>query len=506
MKIRHKAILLSALSIAFLSDAMSQSLCIECISIRVGRPLVIRGPAASDLDTTFSQVKLSNNERRGFSANATSNYATGLEPWSMGGATTAIPTLSGGSGDGFSDCGRWLADTKRLPNNLINGFVHAETQCNYNVGQTRKSMAYSVSADSGVSWTTPQQVISGSDTFEPNKITGEGDCTVAEGGDSYYYAYCLRASDWRTIVARAPVSSPQAGNWRKWSGGTWTEPGLGGRATALLAADTSSPGNATDAILGVGSGRWASQNQMVLLASDSMNYPPGQANGFGGVKISFSPNKTDFTRLKEPLWVADYQQWDRTAVGSQSDLFAYLSILSNQDSSNQFESPFLVTHTYLQPGEGLDKRYLVFRDVTMTVGTTPANPQVGVALTRWYNAATNDMRSTVAPVPGNFISFAMDKSLGYLMTKAPAQFASVQLEECTSNWPGHPDHLLTNNGTCTGYTRLRTAGWVFQSPQPNTIPLYRCYDASRTHHFASNQADCEGQGTMEWLLGYALQY
>jgi|GEM_PF-2318339 len=46
----------------------------------------------------------------------------------------------------------------------------------------------------------------------------------------------------------------------------------------------------------------------------------------------------------------------------------------------------------------------------------------------------------------------------------------------------------------------------FQSPQPNTTPLYRCYDASRTHHFASNQADCEGQGTMEWLLGYALQY
>ncbi|WP_390348397.1 hypothetical protein ACFJIS_12705 [Variovorax boronicumulans] len=506
MKIQRNAFLLSILSLSFIGDATSQSLCIDCISIRVGRPLVVRGPAASDLDTTFSQVKLSNNERRGFSGNATSNYATGLEPWSMGGATTPIPTLSSGTADGFSDCGRWLADTKRLPNNLINGFVHAETLCNYSVNQTRKSMAYSFSVDSGASWSAPQQIISGPDTFQWNKITGEGDCTVAEGGDSYYYAYCLRASDWRTIVARAPISSPQAGNWRKWFGGGWTEPGLGGNATALFTADTSAPGNATDGLVGTGSGRWADQNRMVLLASDSINYPPGQNNGFGGIKISFSSNKTNFTRLKEPLWVADYQQWDRTAVGAQSDLFAYLSILSNQDSSNQFTSPFLVTHTYLQPGEGFDKRYLVFRDVTMTVGTTPANPQVGVALTRWYNATTNDMRSTVAPVPGNFTSFAMEKSLGYLMTKAPSQFASSQLEECTSNWPGHPDNLLTNNGTCNGYTRLRTAGWVFQSPQANTIPLYRCFDNARVLHFASNQSDCEGRGTMEWLLGYALQY
>lgn len=75
-----------------------------------------------------------------------------------------------------------------------------------------------------------------------------------------------------------------------------------------------------------------------------------------------------------------------------------------------------------------------------------------------------------------------------------------------STWPGHPDHLLTNDGTCAsaGYTRLRTAGWVYLAQQPGTVPLYRCYNPTEQHHLASTDAGCDGLGTMEWRLGWAL--
>jgi hypothetical protein len=120
---------------------------------------------------------------------------------------------------------------------------------------------------------------------------------------------------------------------------------------------------------------------------------------------------------------------------------------------------------YVQPGEGFDKRHLVFRDVWMSVSPSPVTPQVGIALSRWYNVSAKDRWTTTAPVVGNFGAYAYDKHLGYVMTKPHPTLPSIKLEDCVSDWPGHPDHLS---------------------------------------HLASNQADCEGLGGAEWLLGYAL--
>jgi len=53
-------------------------------------------------------------------------------------------------------------------------------------------------------------------------------------------------------------------------------------------------------------------------------------------------------------------------------------------------------------------------------------------------------------------------------------------------------------------TLLRTLGWVYQNAETGTVPVYRCYSSALKTHFASNQSDCEGRGTMEWRLGYAL--
>jgi len=84
---------------------------------------------------------------------------------------------------------------------------------------------------------------------------------------------------------------------------------------------------------------------------------------------------------------------------------------------------------------------------------------------------------------------------------------TVELEECVSNWPGHPDHILLATGACESqhYTRLRNAGYAYKSAQPGAQPLYRCYSEAEKSHFAANTEACNNQGKSEALLGYDLK-
>jgi len=159
----------------------------------------------------------------------------------------------------------------------------------------------------------------------------------------------------------------------------------------------------------------------------------------------------------------------------------------------------------LQPHESFDKGYQVFRPIEISRSRKPNEPQVGVMLAHWYNAKLHDHWSTVAPVPGR--EYKLEAKSGYLMTVADPKRPSVELEDCVSQWPGHPDHILIQKGVCGshGYQRLRTAGWVFSSPQPGTQRLYRCYSEAEKSHFAANSESCDHAGKMETLLGYDLK-
>jgi len=167
----------------------------------------------------------------------------------------------------------------------------------------------------------------------------------------------------------------------------------------------------------------------------------------------------------------------------------------------------MLVYVYYQPNEGGTQKYLVFRDVAVSVSDAPSSsPVVGVLLARWYDPALHDHWSTTAAVPGNYSTYKLEAKTGYLMTAAPAGKASVELEDCLSTRSGHSDHLIAEKGFCAAhdYQRLRTAGWVYSQPQAQTVPLYRCYSEKEHSHFASNQSDCENVGTLEHLLGYAL--
>ena len=202
--------------------------------------------------------------------------------------------------------------------------------------------------------------------------------------------------------------------------------------------------------------------------------------------------------------VLDTGKWSRP---DPSEVIAYQDLIDATTGTNQLSNSWIMTYMYLQPNEGFDKRYLVFRSVDVSISSSPVTPQVGIELARWYNTKLQDRWATTAAVPSpKGSTYRLDKKLGYLMTVAGPAKATVKLEDCASNWPGHPDHMLEEDYYCRAgkYLRLRTAGWVYGKPQKDTVPLYRCYNAQERSHFASNAPDCENLGKMERLLGYGL--
>jgi hypothetical protein len=456
--------------------AESDELCVDCVRVRVGPPIVVRGPFPDELDAPFSALRLADGSFRGFSANGATYAIEGPTLWDMGGPRQTV--LEAGAPGSVNDCGRWLTSTMRSGDQVL-GLVHQEANCDYNRGRTDKSMAIASSLDDGLTWTDLGTVITGTDMPQPGRINGEGDCTMVDGVDGYLYAYCLRNSDWQTIVARASASDPT--DWQKYYEGVWNEPGLGGNATAI-------------GFVGTGVGYLRERGVVAAVTTDKW---------FGGLRLSLSQDKVSFADLKEPLLPIDGAEWNRPA---DTSLIAYGTILNPENGSNAVNSQFLLSYIYVPPGQGFESRYLVQHEVTLSVEDEPQAVQAGMALTRWSDPERKIYVTSTGPLTGDRLSYRKDAVVAYLLTRAPEGIDSVKIEECSSDWPGHLDQMLAEDGSCTaaGYQRERTAGWLYASEQPGAVPVYRCVEKEARTHFASSAADCEGLGTMEFLLGYGL--
>jgi hypothetical protein len=524
---KRTIILLSftGLALTLVLPALSQTFTVSNLKIRVGRPLIARSydncnGSPSTMDNPFNEIQASNNLFYGFTAksngcNSDSSYRiNGSTPWSMSGALNTVLTKGNTT---FDSCGEWMNDTA-LSGTTGYGFVHAETACDYNNnGQTHKSMGLAVSTDSGLNWTIQSDQL----LAEPNdstdrclspgqaacgKETGEGDCTAVSDG-TYYYLYCAKpvaSSPRQTFVARALISNPYPGNWDKYQSSAWTQPGVGGTFTEI----TSSLGATTVHNIGQSSSIWNSN--VMILGTESFAKVGGLLMSFSGMPATYSGTPA-FTTLAEPLLHMDAYAYNRP---STNELIAYPSALSNTTGSHNLANHFLLFYTYVEPSSfsAPQNRYLVSRDVGFTLAGSAQTPQVGVALSRWYGTPTygpyntaSAYWSTTAVVPGAFSTFAYQGDFGYLMTKSFA--GTTPLVECAASWPGsHLDHLVTRTTCDSGYTLLRTLGWVYSASQgAATKAVYRCYDSGTASHFVSNDSACEGK-TVEapTPLGYAL--
>lgn len=472
------------------------------MTIHVGRPLISLGPLATLPDTPYSTIGLTGGGFRSFLSGGGSAYRTeGADPWAVGGIRTTILTGQAGT---YSSCGLWMNGEKLSSGNIYFGIIHAETSCDYaNNGQTHKSMAIGISSDQGESWNLIGQIITGKESPIKGKQTGEGDCTWVSDND-YLYAYCLDTLNYGLFAARAPISNPTPGQWLKYFNGAWSEPGLGGRDETLNYVN--SDGSVTKLYLGSGSvSTSTSLGLTMLLNNDSVQ------GSRTGVTVAFSSDHINFSKLAQPILTTDGQEWVRT--DSSHDLIAYPSAISYA-GGNRWSDHFLMTYTYVPPGAAINKKYLVFRDVSIQLNSRAydgSRSQVGVELSRWISTASSpqEIWTTTAPVPGNYSAFSYSGGLGYVLTgplTGSGASTTVAIEECMSMWPGNIDHLVTFDGTCAaaGYKRLRTIGWLYTENLPDTVPLYRCWSPTfYRSHFISNRADCEGNGTMEFMLGYA---
>src|SRR5262249_15228962 len=147
---------------------------------RVGLPHVVRGPVADMADNHFTEIELPDGRFRGFDAHGTTRAIDGASPSDMGGDEHVV--LDFGSAGSYDSCGQWLNHVEAVGGKVV-GFIHSETACKYQIGQTHMSMSVAVSDDGGLRWNELGQIITGTDRPTPRKNTGEGDCTVARDGD-----------------------------------------------------------------------------------------------------------------------------------------------------------------------------------------------------------------------------------------------------------------------------------------------------------------------------------
>ncbi len=464
---------IAAVALAGSQGASAQSDCIECLSVRVGPPMVVRGPFPDELDASFTAVRLPDGTMRGFSANGTTYAVDGKSIEDMDGVRQ--PVMTGGDEGSINECGRWLTSVVPVGGRLL-GLVHQEAICRYGPGGlTDKSMALASSTDSGLHWTDLGTVITGPDEPQAGTTSGEGDCSLVDGRDSYLYAYCLRASDWQTIVARAPVENPTA--FEKYFEGGWSEPGIDGRATDI-------------GFVGTGAGYLVDFGVIAAIANDSW---------FGGLRLSLSKDKVTFADLDEPLVPVDGSEWDRPAA---SDLIAYATLLDPQTGGNAVGSDFLLGYIFVPAGKGFEDRYLVLHEVSLELESEPVPVQVGLALTRWKDDDT--FFASTGPQTDDREGLHADGIGAYLLTKAPAGTGSVRVTECQGSAQGRVDRVLIQGEACeAGYQKVRTAGWLFTGQQPDSVPLYRCAQSNGSH-YASTEQDCDGLGFVDQLLGYGL--
>lgn len=453
--------------------AAEDEICLDCISVRVGTPIVVRGPFPDELDAPLSTLRLVDGRFRAFTANSTTYTVEGTSLFDLRGQRT--PVLDAGPPGSVNDCGRWLTSLARVEGALL-GFVHQEADCDYNEGQTSKSLAIASSADDGLSWTDLGTVISGRDRPRPGTITGEGDCSMIDGQDGYLYAYCLRNSDWQTIVARAPASDPT--QWRKYLDGAWSEPGLGGEATAI-------------GFVGTGTAYMPERGWVVATTTDRW---------FEGLRLSLSSDKVTFWDLDEPLIPIDGSDWARPAA---TDLIAYSTMLDPATGSPQIGDDFLLAYLYVPPGAGFESRYQVLQTVSLRLGDAPLAVQAGLALTRWREPETGQLVTSSGPMTGARQDYVVDSVLAYLLTRAPDDAPSVKLLECAQ---AGTDDIRLVPGHCTGKDQglHRTAGWLYLEPQPGTLPLYACLHRGDGRQLLSTDEQCEGLGLVQQRLGFGI--
>lgn len=428
--------------------------------------------------------------------------------------------------------------------------VHDEGPCNYAVfGQTNESMSmWTSSTGAPGSWSpmvvggvSNGTIISSTEapTSGPLALTGFGNGSmIPDENGQWMYAYvsffsASNLSDYHNAVARAPMTALGPGNWMMEYQGCFCIPALNNTFNTVSqlpnadlfplwinSAVATMPGSAYKVIVVDG-------------FDHAFNIPTQET--YNGIALSIALSYTGpFTTLHSPILNYDTQTFGGRPL--PSDSYVYAIIKNNSDGSSVLSKNSAALWTmWMPPNNSLNSRYVVEYPITISsLSKTDQNfrvPQIAISLETYQNTSSGNPYSgsarstTVNPAAGISSDGAIETGwaaqsfLGYILTSCPgsatinacdangAQIAN-RIEEC---WSGATldDYQLqidTNGtaGSCpSGWTHVRTAGWLYKHAQAfGTTAIYACSRTATGTHFSSISSTCNGQ-TFIALLGYA---
>ena len=134
--------------------------------------------------------------------------------------------------------------------------------------------------------------------------------------------------------------------------------------------------------------------------------------------------------------------------------------------------------------------------------TTSAAPLTYVKINRYYNKTTGAHITAVAgtPVPGGFVkeNYTIGKLLG------SPQPGTVKVFSCKETGNDYFTSI-DQSGKCEGHgnTLMGLLGYLYTTPQGgDALTMYRCVYGGQSMHYDSIFANCDGNGTKEFVEGY----
>lgn len=499
--------------------------------VTVGPPEQLGGPTGSLYDSPFTATAIPGSGGpgarliRGYSANSASRMV--VEGPSLRDVLNSSRGIGlAGSPDNRSaldHCGDWLNVAIADPaaggteGARVRGFYHEEAGCDYaRAFYTNKSIGFALSTDGGRHFTKHGVIISpppGNTTTTHQ--TGEGDHGVAVVGDALY----LYFREWdppawsrQTTVglATSPTTAGGPGSWRKYHEGAFTEPGVGGRSSAIAGISGTSVHSLALPRCGAS----------LVSVGNQQTWPPHS--------LAFSANGIDWAPMKAPLMPLDGYSWNRSspAVG---ELHAYPSLVGAHAARSlgaAGEQTYLY-YTYLEPGATFADRYLVRRPLsfsagandTASCGATRNTSRVLLALSGYVGDGDHWTTTALVPASRGYRPVALARGAGlrgrgvYTHTSQTSPLQRPLYDCYLAQWR---DHMVASEsekdkGACSSVLRL--LGWVYTTQSPPTtspgealLPLWRCFNNATKDHATGLTGNCSaevGPGyANEFVLGY----
>ncbi|EKD79866.1 MAG: hypothetical protein ACD_40C00277G0001 [uncultured bacterium] len=337
----------------------SSTLAQTTATITAGPEEIMRGPSSEYIDNPFRPHTIPGGIRA-FNANANTASFTGpdLDHLQFEGVA-----LEKGSSGNFDECGAWLDAVYKLTATHWIGWYHAEEKCDYSIGQSHQSIAFTQSLDSGKTWTRPNYPLNQIITSDIPLITNQNSKDDDVGGPSLIikddYLYLYFNCGWSTCIARSKISDRgRPGTWFKYYQSDFTEPGLGGHSTVLSNISAST---------------YVSYNQYLN------SYINIAANAKWGFRFyeSTGTNLLSWNKDPKPMFIPEISyfsdsranNWSAPTRNQNLHIYGYPSIIGLDGNTQVSGQSFYLYYMKLYPHENFTQRYLARRKITLGHGT-----------------------------------------------------------------------------------------------------------------------------------------